>query len=150
MDERTTEDLFLENTKKIENGTDTNVGNKSDELISRQAAIKSVTQEYNRRRTGDGLKLAWIEKAINGTPTEEPKPRWIPCTERMPIIRYDTYGNVIANYVVLLMNDEDHSICKGYFNGTTFETFEDDHIVTVGRPVMHVYAWCPMPDYPKE
>ena len=38
-----------------------------DELISRQEAIKAVTREYNRRRTGDGLKLAWIEKAINGT-----------------------------------------------------------------------------------
>lgn len=51
-----------------------------DELISRQAAIKSVTQEYNRRRTGDGLKLAWIEKAINGTPSVQPEPktgRWI-------------------------------------------------------------------------
>lgn len=42
-----------------------------DELISRQAAIKSVTQEYNRRRTGDGLKLAWIEKAINETPAAQ-------------------------------------------------------------------------------
>lgn len=46
--------------------------NNSD-LISRQAAIKSVTQEYNRRRTGDGLKLAWIEKAINETPAAQPE-----------------------------------------------------------------------------
>ncbi|MBP3900131.1 MAG: hypothetical protein J6D53_01545 [Blautia sp.] len=51
-----------------------------DELISRQEAIKAVTREYNRRRTGDGLKLAWIEKAINGTPSAQPEiktGRWI-------------------------------------------------------------------------
>lgn len=73
MDDRTTEDLFPEDTKKIEDGTDTNVGSESDELVSRRAVIKSVTREYNRRRTGDGLKLAWIEKAINGTPSAQPK-----------------------------------------------------------------------------
>ncbi len=73
MDDRTTEDLFPEDTKKIEDGTDTNVGTESDELVSRRAVIKSVTREYNRRRTGDGLKLAWIEKAINGTPSAQPE-----------------------------------------------------------------------------
>ncbi len=73
MDDRTTEDLFPEDTKKIEDGTDTNVGSESDELVSRRAVIKSVTQEYNRRRTGDGLKLAWIEKAINETPAAQPE-----------------------------------------------------------------------------
>ena len=27
--------------------------------------MKSITAEYNRKATGDGLKLAWIEKAVN-------------------------------------------------------------------------------------
>ena len=91
MDDRTTEDLFPEDTKKIEDGTDTNVGSESDELVSRRAVIKSVTQEYNRRRTGDGLKLAWIEKAINETPAAQPEiktGRWILLEEGIEVSLY--------------------------------------------------------------
>lgn len=36
-----------------------------DEIISRSEVMKSITAEYNRKATGDGLKLAWIEKAVN-------------------------------------------------------------------------------------
>ena len=38
-------------------------------LIEHDAVILSIAKEYNRRRTGDGLKLAWIEKAVSDTPT---------------------------------------------------------------------------------
>ena len=40
-----------------------------NDLIYRQEAMNSLTREYNRRYTGDGLKLAWIEKAVNEAPT---------------------------------------------------------------------------------
>lgn len=43
-------------------------------LIYADEAIKRITAEYNKReayKTG-GLKLAWIEQAISGTPTVEP------------------------------------------------------------------------------
>lgn len=36
-------------------------------LIEASAVMESLTKEYNQRRTGDGLKLAWIEKAVNDT-----------------------------------------------------------------------------------
>ena len=39
-----------------------------DGTVSRAAVMQSLTREYNRRRTGDGLKLAWIEKAVNEVP----------------------------------------------------------------------------------
>jgi hypothetical protein len=39
-----------------------------DDTVSRAAVMQSLTKEYNRRRTGDGLKLAWIEKAVNEVP----------------------------------------------------------------------------------
>lgn len=39
-----------------------------DDTVSRAAVMQSLTREYNRRRTGDGLKLAWIEKAVNEVP----------------------------------------------------------------------------------
>ena len=38
-------------------------------LIDAAEAMKYITDEYNRKRTGDGLRLAWIESAINRTPT---------------------------------------------------------------------------------
>ena len=38
-------------------------------LIDAAEAMKYITDEYNRKRTGDGLRLAWIEKAINDAPT---------------------------------------------------------------------------------
>lgn len=41
-----------------------------DDTVSRVAVMQSLTKEYNRRRTGDGLKLAWIEKAVNDVPAE--------------------------------------------------------------------------------
>lgn len=40
----------------------------SSDLIFRKAAMESLTKEYNRRFLAgdrDGLKLAWIEKAVN-------------------------------------------------------------------------------------
>lgn len=47
-------------------------------MINREEAMKALTEEYNRKATGDGLKLAWIEKAINSVPG------WIPTKERLP------------------------------------------------------------------
>lgn len=38
------------------------------DLIDRQAAMESLTREYNRKGSGEGLRLAWIEKAINEVP----------------------------------------------------------------------------------
>lgn len=44
----------------------------NDRLVSTDAVMQSICEEYNRRfLAGDrgGLKLAWIEKAVNDTPT---------------------------------------------------------------------------------
>jgi hypothetical protein len=34
--------------------------------------MRSLTEEYNRRYKEGGLKLAWIEKAVNDTPALQP------------------------------------------------------------------------------
>lgn len=49
-----------------------------NDMISRLDVMKELEKEYARKHTGDGLKLAWIEKAVN-TPEG-----WIPVTERLP------------------------------------------------------------------
>lgn len=46
------------------------------ELISREAVMQALCREYNYRfQQGErgGLRLAWIEKAVNSVPDEEPK-----------------------------------------------------------------------------
>ena len=42
-----------------------------DDLVSRKEIIDSLVNEYNRKRTNDGLKLAWIEKAVNVVPSAQ-------------------------------------------------------------------------------
>lgn len=61
------------------------------DLISRQAVIESLKNEYNRKASESGwdrsfgLKLAWIEKAVDGVPAAEMEiKRWTPCGERLP------------------------------------------------------------------
>lgn len=44
----------------------------NDDTISRKAVMESLTKEYNRRFQEGGLKLAWIEKAVNETPAAQP------------------------------------------------------------------------------
>lgn len=39
-----------------------------NDLVIRSEIMRSLTEEYNRRYKEGGLKLAWIEKAVNDTP----------------------------------------------------------------------------------
>lgn len=66
-----------------------------DELITRRAVMESLTKEYNRRRTNDGLRLAWIEGAVDDTPAAKPSYRWIPITEALPETDEDGYSEPI-------------------------------------------------------
>ena len=40
-------------------------------LIYTDELMRHLTAEYNRRSVGTGMKLAYIEKAVNDTPTAE-------------------------------------------------------------------------------
>lgn len=41
-------------------------------LVDAENLMLCITKEYNRRGTGDGLRLAWIEKAVNDATTITP------------------------------------------------------------------------------
>ena len=43
-----------------------------DDIVSRREVMASLVAEYNRRYSEGGLKLAWIEKAVNDTPALQP------------------------------------------------------------------------------
>lgn len=50
-----------------------------DDLVRRSDVMKSLTAEYNRRYKEGGLKLAWIEKAVNEAPD-----LWISAETELP------------------------------------------------------------------
>ena len=88
-----------------------------DDTVSRAAVMESLTKEYNRRRTGDGLKLAWIEKAVNEVP--EVKTEIIRCKD----CRYQDKGrneseswNLCGYRPWLHVPTEDEHYC-GYAEG---------------------------------
>lgn len=56
-----------------------------DDCVSREAVMDAITAEYNRKSTGDGLRLAWIEKAVNSVPSVSPQQK----VGRWEWVRYD-------------------------------------------------------------
>lgn len=40
-------------------------------LVYTDELMRHLVTEYNRKGIGGGLRLAWIEKAVNDTPTAE-------------------------------------------------------------------------------
>ena len=114
------------------------------DLIRRQDAFEELKKEYNRKgaesgwELGFGLRLAWIEKAINSVPAVQ---QWIPCSEKLPnsngcylVWRPHFFGGEIGM----------PSIC--YFDGQN--TWHDSYGVDFGRVLSSddITAWMPLPD----
>ena len=56
-----------------------------DDCVSREAVMDAITAEYNRKSTGDGLRIAWIEKAVNSVPSVSPQQK----VGKWELVRYD-------------------------------------------------------------
>lgn len=101
-----------------------------DDLIRRSEAIESCAREYNKRfKEGNGLQLAYIEKAINDTPSvwhsvDEP-----PEDDRYILIHF-------ANFSVP---------CVGRYNDGNFYDGDDDR--TLLSYDLFVDAWMELPVY---
>ena len=54
-----------------------------DDLISRQAAIDALHMHLMYRMGTDSNKKR-LDDWINGVPSAQPEPHWIPCSERLP------------------------------------------------------------------
>lgn len=120
------------------------------DLVNRKTVMKSITEEYNRRRTGDGLKLAWIEKAVNAVPEES---GWIPVFEddrnTLPTVDEDRYSDF-----VLLSFANAYIPCIGQYredeDGGAF--YNGDDVEPLTRIGLIVNAWqrLPKPYRPEE
>lgn len=57
-------------------------------LVDTDDLMVSICKEYDRKadigQAGIGLRLAWIEKAVNDTPTAELYSGWIDVNDRLP------------------------------------------------------------------
>lgn len=64
-----------------------------DDLVRRGDVMDELVKEYNRRRQEGGLKLAWIEKAVDSArPVEDVRPV-VTCIE------CKRYGICVSSYV---------------------------------------------------
>lgn len=117
-----------------------------NDLVSRKAVMDSLTAEYNRRfREHDGLRLAYIEKAVDDVP---PLHEWIPVdTGEMPPVNEHGESEYIllscSNYPVPCIGryEEDHT------GGAFYEGDCDETLLSYG---LHVNAWMPLPEAYKE
>lgn len=81
------------------------------------------------------------------------QPRWIPCSERMPEIRYDKCGNVSSDLVIIWCEqDSEGGIYEwydiGFFQPATecFQTIsEEGYFLTICH-ISKVKAWMPLPE----
>lgn len=99
-----------------------------DDLVRRSEVMESLTAEYNRRYKEGGLKLAWIEKAVNEAPD-----LWISAETELP-----------AN--------DDHVLCvtrtaKGRQNVVIGYYMDGMWRCGMNSNVTH---WMPLPDTPEE
>lgn len=107
-----------------------------NDLVIRSEVMRSLTEEYNRRYKEGGLKLAWIEKAVNEVPGT-----WIRSADRLPdgsegdwVLGVATGANCI-NAITLV--DYDPETRNWYLT--------DRPSVSVAVPF-----WMPLPDAPEE
>ena len=60
------------------------------DMVDRSEVMAAITKEYNRKHTNDGLKLAWIENAVN---------------ESAGCIHCDECANLIGRYGLMVCKE---------------------------------------------
>lgn len=100
-----------------------------NDYILRKEVMSLLTEEYKRRRTDEGLKLAWIELAVNRTPGIG----WVSAREELPMPN---------QYVLVATKTKkgDVNIVRGYSDGERW-------CCGMNSNVTH---WMPMPAPPEE
>lgn len=140
-----------------------------DDLISRQAVLKQLADRIEAAKkwhedcvafeneTGEQasyralMDFNEVRLMVENLPSAQPEPRWIPVTERLPLVTYDEHGNHSSEPVILCMESGEIEI--GFFNPVgTFESADDDGLSVIGSihagtvDYKHVVAWMPFPE----
>lgn len=142
----------------MSNTTQTNDSNTLNALdcISRQAAIEAINELHDKPN-------AWLDLAVDALedlPPEQPEPRWIPVTERLPIKEfedgrknrtvYDIYPCLVTRYST--HTDEPRTrtyVCKSYFDGEDF-MLHGGYAPNEESDTENTLAWMPLPEVYRE
>ncbi len=104
-----------------------------EDMINRKRVMEAITKEYNARfKEGNGLQLAYIEKAVNSVSG------WIPIEEALPTD--DDYVLLsFTNYNVPAIGryEEDEDGGGNFYDGDS-----DEPLIKIG---LFVNAWMPLP-----
>lgn len=128
-----------------------------NDLISRQAAIKYLMTNMNWHdedgyESDDDYKRECITELINGVPSAQPEPRWIPCSERLPEEDglYLVTSREKATAEEFGFDLDDVEVRKMRFNEDGWRI--PKHIPEWINGVVHttVLAWMPLPEPYKE
>lgn len=70
------------------------------DLIDRQGLINAIQKAYIDTQEGSdsaavniNVGLTKALHAVQDLPSAQPEQRWIPCSERLPVVEYDYLGN---------------------------------------------------------
>ena len=135
-----------------------------DELISRQAAIDALAKHEKSNGHNYTLFVDIVSECaeiIRDLPSAQPEPRWIPCSERLPIKEfedgrknktvYDIYPCLVTRYST--HTDEPRTrvyVCKSYFDGEDF-LLHGGYAPNEESDTENTIAWMPLPEpYKKE
>lgn len=127
------------------------------DLISRQAAIDALGEKPLAWTEGEyelGLQNQWQSDvdAVNGLPSVQPEPRWIPCSERLPEEDglYLVTSREKATAEEFGFDLDDVEVRKMRFNEDGWRI--PKHIPEWINGVVHttVLAWMPLPESYKE
>ena len=109
-----------------------------DDLISRQAAIDAIRASASKYTGFMGMEMYTDDdavEAINGVPSAQPAPRWIPCSERLPEEHVEVLVTTKRGHLFIAENS---SLFGGWLTeGGFLGDFE-------------VLAWQPLPEPYKE
>ena len=115
-----------------------------DDLISRQAAVDSLNDEYHGMISDESMKIYQIVEWLNTLPSAQPEHgRWIPCKERLPEIG-DTY-------IVTGIQKDPHEKEWHYFVdvASNYGDYIDDYWDTFNDWIegqeTHIVAWMRLP-----
>lgn len=118
------------------------------DLIDRQAAIDALGEKPLAWTEGEyelGLQNQWQSDvdALNGLPSAQPEPHWIPCGERLPEVGKD---------VMVCYDFKGHrSVLIGVLYGDEkFHGYDDEYLTPEGRKYRKAVAWMPLPEQYEE